>query len=113
MQIVESNRKDVIDTIMLLREHAVGDGDDEMVNADYLASLCADDWRLWRTVTMNLQRVERSLPSYKVLIEEDRADISSKIQQLMQEEPKSLKWKMRAKIGERVEWYRDVEEASR
>lgn len=116
MQIVEINRKDVIDTFMLLREHAIGNHDEETVDGNYLARLCGRDWGLWRTVTMNLERVESFLPDYEMLTEEDRRDINSKIRQLIariQEEPKSLKWKMRAKIGERVQWYRDVEEVAR
>lgn len=116
MQIVELNRKDVADTIMLLREHELGNHDEETINGEYLARLCGNNWGLWRTVTMNLQRVEAFLCRSEVLTEEDRADAVSKIHLLMtelQEEPKTLKWKIRAMIGERVQWYRDVEEVAR
>ncbi|MBI4769267.1 MAG: hypothetical protein HY784_02355, partial [Chloroflexi bacterium] len=42
MQIVRINEKDVIDTIMLLLEHPLGDGDAETVNIGRVAKLCAD-----------------------------------------------------------------------
>ena len=59
LQIIELNEKDVRDTIALLLEHEVTD-DDEGVNASRVASLCADDWGLWRTITHNLERLGRT-----------------------------------------------------
>ena len=41
MQIVEINEKDVIDTIMLLLEHPLGDIDKETINIARVAQLCA------------------------------------------------------------------------
>jgi hypothetical protein len=49
-----------------------------------------------------------------VLTKEDLEDISVKINKLLQfieKEPKSMRWKLRAKIGTRKKWYNDVEEA--
>ena len=44
MQIVQINEKDIKDTIILLREHPVEDPDKETINANYVASLLAEDW---------------------------------------------------------------------
>jgi len=35
------------------------------------------------------------------------------LQQRIEAEPKTLGWKARARIGERLKWYRDVEELAR
>lgn len=116
MQIVQLTEKDTIDTIMLLREHEVGASDHETVNSKYLAALCSKDWGLWKTVTMNLERVKNLLPRYNVLQPEDKKDIEEKIGKLLshiERRPKSLRWKLRAKIGEKVQWYSDVEEVTR
>jgi CBS domain-containing protein len=59
MQIFKINEKDIIDTIMLLLEHPLGDNDDETINVDWIAHLCAKDWGLWRTTTMNLDKVKQ------------------------------------------------------
>ena len=59
MQIVEINEKDLIDTIMLLLEFPLGDNDDETINVDRVARVCAKDWGWWRTLTMNLDKVGR------------------------------------------------------
>ena len=44
MQIVKINEKDLIDTIMLLREHPVGDADNETINAKVITSTLGNDW---------------------------------------------------------------------
>ena len=114
MQIVRLNEKDVKDTIVLLREHKVGDNDTETVNGKYIARLLSKDWGFYYTVTTNLNRVRDFSKRYKALNDEDHNDVSAKIDALIQvieKEPKSLGWKMRAKIGTRKKWYTEVEEA--
>jgi len=46
---MEVNRKDVIDTIMLLWEHAVGDHNEETIDGNYLARLLGSEqhWPKW------------------------------------------------------------------
>jgi hypothetical protein len=113
MQIVKLNEKDLIDTIMLLREHSVGDGDKEMVNGSLIARLLGNDWGYWRTVTANLTLVGEMLHTYPSLSEEDRRVVGERIAALQQRiaaQPKSVRWNLRARVGERVKWYKDVEE---
>jgi|YelNatPaOPRAMG01_1025707.scaffolds.fasta_scaffold71207_1 hypothetical protein len=116
MQIAKLTEKDVVDTIMLIREHEVGSNDKETINSVYISKLCSEDWGLWRTVTGNLQKVKNLLTSFKDLTQEDVEDVKLKIDKLLtdiEKHPKTLKWRMRAKIGERKKWYREVEEVSR
>jgi len=116
MQIVKLNEKDVVDTIMLLREHEVGDSDKETINAGRLAKLTAHDWGLWKTITTNLEKVRNAAKTNPKLSEEDKKDIDSKITTLrarIDSESKSRGWKMRAAIGEKRQWYRDVDELVR
>ena len=116
MQIVQINEKDIIDSIMLLREHPIGDTDREMVNAAIIARTLGNDWGFWRTVTANLRVLEQTLDDYDGLSSEDRAVVRERIKQLetrIESEPKTIKWKARARIGEKVKWYKDVEELNR
>jgi hypothetical protein len=113
MQIVQLNEKDIIDTIMLLREHAIGDSDEETINAGVISRLAGNDWGLWRTLTENLAHVSERLAVYPQLSEEDRQAVRQRIEALlarMEAQPKTMRWKMRSKVGERVKWYKDVEE---
>jgi hypothetical protein len=116
MQIVQINEKDQIDTIMLLREHPMGDSDQETINAGLIAQTLANNWGFWRTVTGNLSLLEEALLRYHQLSEEDRNVVSKRIHELqdrIEKAPKSLMWKTRSRIGERVKWYKDVEELHR
>lgn len=116
MQIVQINEKDLIDSIMLLREHPIGDSDNESINTTIIAGTLASDWGFWRTVTANLQLLDQRLDSYDELSGEDRQIVHERIKQLLKHieaEPKTLRWKARAKVGERVKWYKDVEELNR
>lgn len=114
MQIVQINEKDIKDTIVLLREHAVGNREPEIIDSEYLSKLLSNDWGFYYTVTTNLKKVLEFLPTYAALAEDDRNDISSKVSALFEKiksAPKSTKWKMRASVGTKRKWYEDVEEA--
>ena len=105
MQIVQINEKDIIDTIMLLLEHALTK-DDSGVNIALVAAVCAKDWGWWRTLTMNLAKVA-------ALSEQEKRRIAEQVDAALariEREPKSVTWKVRAKIGDRKKWYRDVGE---
>ncbi len=113
MQIVQINEKDIIDTIMLLLEHPLGDHDEETVNVAYVAGLCAKDWGLWRTATMNLDKVRAMAASYANLPAEDKERVAAQVGTILERleaEPKTLAWKIRNRVGDRVKWYRDVGE---
>lgn len=113
MQIVQINEKDIIDTTMLLLEHPLGDSDKETINIKRVAALCAADWGFWRTVTMNLEKVRALSQTYPQLTDEQKAKVESQVKAAMARldaEPKSMGWKLRARVGDRVKWYKDVDE---
>lgn len=115
MQIVQINPKDIIDSIMLLREHSLDNSDHDTVNVKHIATMCAKDWGLWRTVTMNLKKVGEISKEYSWLANDDRLVVLEKIEQVLnmiENEPKSTSWNIRNKIGDRIKWYKDVHEVA-
>ena len=117
MQIVHINEKDIIDTIMLLREHEIGEGIlPETIDAQYISNLLSKDWGFYHTFTTNLAQVQEKTTASQELTEEDKLDVSKKIRRLsdiLEKQPKTFGWKMRAKIGTKNKWYKDVEEVRR
>ncbi|HJZ47718.1 MAG TPA: hypothetical protein VKE41_11155 [Roseiflexaceae bacterium] len=115
LQIVQLNEKDVRDVCALLLDHPLGEGDGEAINLARIAQLCAEDWGLWKTVTISLQKVQDFCDAYDLeaaskLTIVERVGI---LRQALDSTPKSLKWKLRAKLGERVQWYELPEEVQR
>jgi hypothetical protein len=113
MQIVQINEKDVIDTIMLMLEHPLGDVDHEVINMKHVAQLCANDWGLWRTVTMNLDKVRALAQHYDQLTAQEKVQVGDQVTAALayiEKEPKSMAWRLRARVGDRVKWYKDVDE---
>lgn len=117
VQIVTLNRKDVLDLLALLLDHEAGPGDDETINTDLIAALCAKDWGLYATVSLNNQKLAEFVDNGEVDLDEAEKqtvkDRLAAIQASMDQAPKTLAWKMRARVGTRVRWYEEVEEVQR
>ncbi len=116
-QIVELNRKDLLDLLALVLDHNVGQGDDETINVDLISNLCAKDWGLYTTVSMTIQKLRVALEEGEVELDEEEAQTIKRrlvaIEKAMDEAPKTMAWKMRARVGTRVRWYDEVEEVQR
>jgi hypothetical protein len=113
MQIVRIGEKDIIDTVMLLLEHALGAHDDDAINVTHICELCARDWGLWRTTTMNLGKVALLSQEYAPLSADEKARVVGQVEAILahiDRQPKSTAWKIRSAVGDRVKWYQDVEE---
>ena len=110
LQIFEVNRKDLIDVTALLLDHPIATaGDDEAIDAAYVAGLAADDWGLYRTVQVNIGKLRAILDELDV----DRPLANQRIDELwatVEAKPKPLKWKARARVGDRIRWYELPEE---
>jgi hypothetical protein len=102
--------------MMLLRQHGISeDGSDQhTLDGSYLASLCSSDWGLWRTATMNLEKAAKLAVEY--LGADDSRIVAGRLNvllRLIDDAPKSIAWRLRSKVGDRMKWYREVEEVER
>lgn len=115
LQIVQLNEKDVRDICALILDHPFGENDAETINLPRVAQICAEDWGLWKTVTLSLKQAQDFGDAYD-LAPEAKATIVQRLDLLrhaLDDVPKSLKWKMRAALGEKVQWYELPEEVRR
>jgi hypothetical protein len=127
LQVVKINRKDVLDALILLAEHplAEDDGIDAVhgpgaINLPRIVAITSNDWGWWRTVTGNLEKLDLYLATE---LQPDDLDLGTgeaikfdpgtqiaALRAAIDEAPKSTKWKLRARVGERVAWYAEPEE---
>lgn len=115
LQIVQMNEKDIRDICALMIDHPLRDSDAETINLPRVVEICDEDWGLWKTVTLSLKKVQDFLDAYP-LEPNDRETLEQRLGQLqraLDESPKPLKWKMRARIGDKVKWYDLPEEVRR
>lgn len=116
LQIVELNEKDAQDVLYLCSAYPVRDGDEPgTIGLDRVRPLVANDWGWWRTITLNLDRISAlARGDGGGLVPPGGAhDAVEQLGQLARAAdavPKSLRWRARAKVGERVRWYETPEE---
>lgn len=120
LQVVKINRKDMLDALILLGSYDLGDGDADAINARRITGLTSTDWGWWRTVTGNLDRLavfvrDELAPEELVTDHPLRCDLTAQIAALrstIDAASKSLGWKVRARVGDRVRWYEEPEEVA-
>jgi hypothetical protein len=101
LQVVETNERDLKDMVALLL--------DAEIDAERIARVCADDWGWWRTVTEVLEKAVAYAEQESV----EPVAVRNRVETLrarIDETPKSLRWRARAKVGDRVRWYELPEE---
>jgi hypothetical protein len=128
LQVVKINRKDVLDALVLLAEHPLGQNDGGpdsthgrgTINIPRILEITANDWGWWRTVTGNLEKLAQYLETE--LRDEDldvgggrpvHFDPAEQVRTLraaIDAAPKSTRWRLRARVGDRVPWYAEPEE---
>ena len=118
MQIVEINLKDFKDTIVLMLEHPLSHQEkgQKSIDTDYIVGLMRGDWGFYYTFTTNLARVPGYLDEFPSMKPEQGATVRTRINELLKvldEAPKTMAWKLRAKIGTRRKWYQEVSEKGR
>jgi hypothetical protein len=113
-QIVELNHKDAFDIISLLLNNEVGLEKDGKIGSDRIAWLCAHDWGLHKTTSINLERVKETFLAESLGLDPETCELVlgriSQIQSAMEAEEKPVAWRLRDRVGTRVRWYSEVEE---
>ncbi len=113
LQIFRLNEKDVRDILTIIKDVPVGTQDKPgVINVRYLATLCATDWGLYYDVTTNITKALHLMNNY-TLSPTEREQIQQRLHHIntvIEETQKSLKWKLRSRIGKRKAWRREVED---
>jgi hypothetical protein len=108
LQVVEMTDREYRDIIALIHDHDIGDVDaPEMINGAYLANLCGQDWGVYKTFSISISKILTSLEDYE-LAAHDRDLVRKRLEGLesrIENAPKSMRWKIRARVGDKKRWY--------
>lgn len=110
LQVVNINEKDVRDLMALLVDHGFETGGIQMPR---ILDATRNDWGLEHTIHRSLTTLREMQDSFGLSPGQTQA-VHGRIAELddsLNAAPKGAKWKLRARIGERVRWYEEPEEA--
>jgi Fic family protein len=113
MQIGKINQKDIHDVIALVKDVPLRDVDDDAsLDLLHIAQVCADDWGLYQDITTNLDIALAMVGDYGLTeAQQDRVYARlAAIKESVENASKSIRWRLRATVGERVAWRREIED---
>jgi len=125
LQIWETNQKDIGDAVCLLADHPLArvnrlaaapgpDGLPAPIDLARIRAVLGADWGYCHTAERNLRALGEL--AVRLPVSDAPYQVADQVAALLAEiaaAPKSLGWKARASVGERVRWYETPEEARR
>jgi len=116
LQIVELNEKDARDIVHLLSALPLGEGGPPVIDTGRFGKVLGADWGWWRTVTENLVKLPALVAEKPGLVPpqpyQDPLAGARQLLDVAEAAPKSMKWKLRSNVGDRVRWYELPEEVA-
>jgi hypothetical protein len=114
LQVIAPTTTDLLDLAAILLSHPVGAGTEsgEVLSANLVAGVLARDWGFHHTAVRNLDRL-RGYAAVLELDTDERARLTGAVSALsaaVHAAPKRLRWRARARLGERAQWWQDVNE---
>ena len=113
LQIQKLSEKDVHDVVTLCKDVYVDfEPHPGVLDLEHVADACARDWGLYIDVMTNIDKVLEHLADYDLSAREvGRIGRTLELaQSMMTEHAKSLRWRLRARLGKRLRWYNEIED---
>jgi hypothetical protein len=116
LQVVELNAKDVHDIAHLLSGVGIDAPAAPSISTARLGEVFATDWGWWRTCTGSLEKLPALIKENPAVLPGgapfDPLQQAAALLEFAHSVPKSSRWKLRARVGDRVKWYELPEEVA-
>jgi len=113
MQIGKINQKDVHDIVALVKDVPLRDVDDDTsIDVLHIAAVCSRDWGLYHDVMTNIEKAMAMAGDYGLTAGEEHRVLARlrAIEESVENASKTFRWRLRASVGQRVAWRREIEE---
>jgi Fic family protein len=113
MQIGKINQKDVHDIVALVKDVPLRDVDDDTsIDVLHIATVCSRDWGLYHDITTNLEKAIAMAGDYGLTADEEHRVLARlrAIEESVENASKTFRWRLRASVGQRVAWRREIED---
>jgi hypothetical protein len=104
LQVVEKTEKEYKDLVVAFRDFEVTTRPGG-IRGDEIAGLCSRDWGIYTTFRKSLEALTARALEFDGDAEGAVIPRIEKLTAMMEAAPKTLGWRMRARIGERTRWY--------
>ena len=112
LQIYRITRNDLIDLVVLLGEADFGSGPDD-IDLQRVRGVLGEDWGFAHGALLNLDRLVEEIQG-PLELEADLAarvvEQAGRLRDEIEQSPKSLRWRLRARVGTRAPWYEHVDD---
>ena len=106
LQIVELTERDKSDLLALFLDHEPTCGSESGLNVTRVTDICRANWGWWKSTTVSLEACRSYAAAHLSPSDQQRACTHiGTLQNAIDEVPKTMKWKARARIGTRATWY--------
>jgi hypothetical protein len=107
LQVVRIDRKDLLDLTALLADHPLGGHEAGSIDLGRLTVLLGKDWGFEHTARLNLAKLRASVDESGLpeAVSSTVAERIAGILTALDKGAKSLGWHVRARVGERIQWY--------
>jgi hypothetical protein len=128
LQVVSLNHKDLVDISALLLDHGLGEGEGEgegqgqdqgeggageAISMPRILAVTRSDWGFEHTIHRTLTTLRERIGEFELAADAAATIVAhaDELDAALNAASKSMAWKMRARVGERVKWYEEPEEA--
>lgn len=109
LQVVNINEKDVRDLLAVLLDHALTPAE---IDLEHILDVTRNDWGLEHTMHRSADTLRETVADHGLAADQTKLVLSriGELEAALSAAPKGTKWKMRARVGERVRWFEEPEE---
>ena len=112
LQVHRITHNDLVDLVVLLAEHDLGQGPGQ-IELEYVVRILSADWGFQYSAISNLATVSDLVQHATALPPSVSTRVLTAANQLrdaVERAPKTTRWRLRARVGTRVPWYEHVDE---
>lgn len=115
LQINEPTLEDYVDLFALLTVFELGEEEDKTISKRRIDTTCSNSWRWYHAADLRLSEIADGLCTKRIRISDEQAMVGAEraeaIRQLIRQSRKSIWWKLRRVVGDRLESIDRVETA--
>jgi hypothetical protein len=113
LQIAEPSTNDLVDMAALIARFNVATSDESELCLERICGLCGTSWGWYRATVAACSMLSADSLTLAVVLSRQHINViaerASQIARAVEATPKSLAWKARCFVGDRVQWYTPVE----